>query len=80
MQTALSSKGQVVIPADLRRQDDLRAGDCFEIERLESGQYLLKRTPAPANQGLVDWLLACPQKGWIERPDLGTTDDVRSPF
>lgn len=80
MQTALSSKGQLVIPADLRRQDDLRTGDRFEIERLDSGQYMLRRVARQPNEGLLKWLMACPHKDWFQRPDLGTTDEIQSPL
>ena len=63
MHTIISSKGQVVMPASLRERDRITAGQKFDIERLEAGQYLLKRQPVPDNAGLVDWLLACPVKG-----------------
>ena len=62
----MSSKGQLVLPADLRSQDQIRPGQQFQIERLEAGQYLLKRIPTRDNNGLVDLLLACPEKGWFE--------------
>jgi AbrB family looped-hinge helix DNA binding protein len=65
MITRISSKGQVVLPAELRRQDRLEAGQEFEIERLDAGDYRLVRRQPPANQGLVDWLLACPEKGFF---------------
>ena len=57
MKTTLSSKGQLVLPAPLREQDRIAAGQTFDIERLEAGQYLLKRQPTHDNEGLVDWLL-----------------------
>jgi len=65
MKTVLSRKGQIVIPAELRQQDRILPGQAFDIERLEAGRYLLKKQPAPANAGLVDWLLACPERGWF---------------
>lgn len=65
MQTVVSSKGQVVIPVELREKDRIAAGQTFEIERLDEGQYLLKRTAEASNEGLVDWLLACPDKNWF---------------
>ena len=38
----------------------------------------------PANVGskpdLVDWLLACPEKGWFEPMDCGETTDSLKPF
>jgi AbrB family looped-hinge helix DNA binding protein len=62
----VSSKGQIVLPAALRQRDRILPGHQFEIERLEAGQYLLKKQPTQDNEGLVDWLLACPEKGWFE--------------
>ena len=80
METTLSTKGQIVLPAELRRQDKLRPGDQFEIERLESGQYMLKRVEQKPNEGLLEWLMACPAKDWFKREDFGTTDQIESPF
>ena len=77
MQTALSSKGQLIIPADLRRQDDLRTGDRFEIERLDSGQYMLKRIARQPNEGLLEILERCPHHDWFERPESESTDKIR---
>ena len=65
MTTTISSKGQIVLPAAIRREDGICAGQEFEIERIERGDYrLVRREPAP-NEGLVDWLLACPAKGFF---------------
>ena len=65
MITCISSKGQIVLPAEIRRQDAIEAGQAFDIERLERGEYKLVRRAPPSNQGLIDWLLACPQKGYF---------------
>lgn len=77
--TMVSTKGQVVLPAELRKQDDVRAGEEFEVERIERGEYRLKRLRR-RNEGLMKLLLACPAKGWfkpLERRQ--TTDDIRVP-
>ena len=66
MKTIISSKGQLVLPAPLRERDRISAGQTFDIERIEAGQYLLKRQPVPNNEELVDWLLACPEKNWFQ--------------
>jgi AbrB family looped-hinge helix DNA binding protein len=80
MRTTISSKGQIVVPALLREQDDLRPGQKFEIERLDRGEYLLKRKGRRPNEGLVDLLLACPVKGWFVPMDrTETTDDIELP-
>ena len=80
MTTILSSKGQVVLPAELRRQDDIRTGERFEIERIERGEYRLTRMTRRRNAGLVSLLLACPARGRFRPMDRGeTTDDVLTP-
>ena len=76
MQTIISSKGQLVLPAPLRERDRIAAGQKFDIERLEAGQYLLKRQPVPDNEGVVDWLLACPEKDWFQPLASESTDTL----
>jgi len=76
METTISSKGQVVLPSELRKRDKLRAGQRFDVERVEEGEYLLKRQSAPANDGLGDWLLACPEKDWFEPLPSESTDTL----
>ena len=76
METTVSTKGQIVLPAELRRRDRIRSGQRFEIERLEAGQYLLTRQSAPENAGLVDWLLGCPEKGWFQPIPSESTDTL----
>jgi AbrB family looped-hinge helix DNA binding protein len=76
VKTTISSKGQVVLPSDLRKQDDLRAGQRFDIERVDEGQYLLKRQPVPENRGVVNWLLNCPEKDWFEPLPSESTDTL----
>ena len=76
MKTKVSSKGQIVLPAELRRQDGIEQGQEFEVERLDRGEYRLKRRSAPSNEGLVDWLLACPEKGFFVSIDSQSTDTL----
>ena len=47
MTTTVSSKGQIVLPAKIRQQDRIEPGQEFEIERIDSGEYLLKRKTLP---------------------------------
>jgi AbrB family looped-hinge helix DNA binding protein len=54
MKTIVSSKGQIILPAELRRQDRIRRGQQFEIERLEAGQYLLTMQSPADSKGVVD--------------------------
>jgi AbrB family looped-hinge helix DNA binding protein len=80
MKTTVSTKGQIVLPSALRDQDDIRPGQEFEVERLEEGKYLLKRTRRRRNEGLVDWLLSCPEKDWFQPMDRSeTTADLEIP-
>jgi AbrB family looped-hinge helix DNA binding protein len=65
MITTVSSKGQIVLPAELRKQDGVESGQKFEVERIDRGEYRLVRRQSPKNDGLVDWLLACPEKGFF---------------
>ena len=37
MQSVISAKGQLALPAEIRRQDGIKPGQTFEIERIESG-------------------------------------------
>src|SRR5262245_34581630 len=60
MRTSISSKGQIVLPAEFRVQDRIEAGQQFEVERLQEGEYVLKRLPAPGKPGLLRWLQSCP--------------------
>ena len=76
MTTTISSKGQIVLPALIRRKDGLCAGQEFDIERIERGEYrLVRREPVP-NEGLVDWLLACPTKGFFVPIASESTDSL----
>ena len=45
-------------------------------ERIDRGEYrLVRRQPRP-NEGLVDWLLACPQKGFFVPIESESTDTL----
>jgi hypothetical protein len=62
MRTTVSSRGQIVLPAELRRMDrvqpDRRSTWSVSI-------VALIRRAAPPNEGAVDWLLACPHKDFF---------------
>ena len=76
MTTTVSSKGQIVLPALIRRKDGILTGQEFEIERIDRGEYrLIRREPAP-NEGVVDWLLACPAKGFFVPIVSESTDSL----
>lgn len=76
MKTTVSSKGQIVLPAELRQQDRIEAGQEFQVERLDRGDYRLVRRPTHSNEGLVDWLLACPEKDFFVPIDSESTDTL----
>lgn len=77
MKTTISSKGQIVLPAELRRVDEIRPGDQFEVERLDEGEYVLRRVAARPNRGLVALLRSCPEDDWFVPGDRKvTTDDI----
>ena len=80
MKTTVSTKGQIILPAELRQRDDIAAGQEFEVKRVDRGDYRLKRIARRRNEGLVKLLLACPVKGWF-KPVVRTetTDDVGVP-
>ncbi len=65
MKARVSSKGQIVLPAEIRRRDGIRAGEELEVERLAPGEYRLFRVAPPLDEGLVDWLLGFPEKGYF---------------
>jgi AbrB family looped-hinge helix DNA binding protein len=80
MTTIISSKGQIVLPAEIRQQDGIKPGQQFEIERIEPGEYRLKLKTRRRNEGLVKLLLACPVKGYFKPlPLTETTDDIKFP-
>ncbi len=76
MKTTVSSKGQIVLPAELRQMDRIEPGEEFEVERLDRGEYRLVRRTAPPNDGVIDWLLACPAKGFFVPVESESTDTL----
>jgi bifunctional DNA-binding transcriptional regulator/antitoxin component of YhaV-PrlF toxin-antitoxin module len=76
MKTTVSSKGEIILPAEFRRMDRVEPGQEFDVERLDRGDYRLVRRAAQQNQGVIDWLLACPQKGFYVPIDSESTDEL----
>ena len=76
MKTTVSSKGQIVLPAELRQMDRIEAGQEFDVERLDRGEYRLIRRATRPNDGVVDWLLACPEKGYFVSVESESTDTL----
>ena len=76
MKTTISSKGQLILPSEFRKQDDIKSGQQFEIQRIDRGEYRLLRRDPPPNEGVVDWLLACPDKGYFVPIPSESTDTL----
>ena len=74
MKTTVSSKGQIVLPAEFRQMDRVEPGQEFDVERIDRGDYRLVRRSAPPNEGAIAWLLACPQKDFFVAIDSESTD------
>jgi AbrB family looped-hinge helix DNA binding protein len=72
MKTTVSTKGQIILPAEIRQRDGIESGQEFEVERIDRGEYRLKRKER-RNEGLVKLLLACPVKGWFKPMDRRET-------
>ena len=75
MKTVISSKGQIVLPAEIRKQDNILNGQQFTVERLEAGHYLLKRV-LPDSSGVLQWLRDCPESDWFEPLPSEMTDTL----
>lgn len=76
MKTTVSTKGQIILPADIRERDGIMPGTEFEAERIDRGEYRLLRRQPPPNEGLVDWLLACPEKDYLVPIESESTDTL----
>jgi AbrB family looped-hinge helix DNA binding protein len=76
VKTTVSSKGQIVLPAELRDRDEIVAGQEFDVERLDRGEYRLVRRTIAANEGVVEWLLGCPEKDFFVPVDSESTDSL----
>lgn len=77
MKTMVSRDGQIGLPSELRTRDGIKPGDEFEVERIDTGEYRLSRTaPVRSQDGLVDWLLSCPEKGFFVAIDSESTDQL----
>ncbi len=76
VKTTVSSKGQIVLPAELRQRDQIEPGQQFDVERVDRGEYRLVRRPSRTNEGLVDWLLACPERDFFVPVESESTDTL----
>jgi AbrB family looped-hinge helix DNA binding protein len=76
METTMSTKGQIVIPAEIREQDHIIPGQKFEVQRLQDGEYLLKKKAVAGSMNLVEWLRQCPEKDWFTPLEFKETTDT----
>ncbi len=76
MKTTVSSKGQIVLPAELRAQDAILPGQQFSIERVEPGEYILRKLALPEHPGTAKWLAACPVRDWFEELPADSTESL----
>lgn len=72
----MSQKGQVVLPAKVRKKLGLAAGDDFEVGVEDADTIVLRRISRPPNHGLAALLAACPLP--FEVP-LRESDDTEGP-
>jgi bifunctional DNA-binding transcriptional regulator/antitoxin component of YhaV-PrlF toxin-antitoxin module len=76
MMQLVSTRGRITLPVAIRRRDGIEPGQEFEIERIDCSEYrLVRRQPRP-NEGLVDWLLDCPAKGFFVPLESESTDNL----
>ena len=54
----------------------MESGQQFEVERIDRGEYRLVRVEPPKNDGLVEWLLSCPEKGFFVAIESESTDTL----
>ncbi|MCE9582377.1 MAG: AbrB/MazE/SpoVT family DNA-binding domain-containing protein [Planctomycetes bacterium] len=74
MTTTVSTKGQIVLPADFRKRDGIAPGQVFDVVRLARGDYRIVRRKRGPNEGLVGWLRSCPAKGYFVPIESESTD------
>jgi len=67
MTTTVSSKGQIVLPAEIRARHKVRSGDVLSIEERDE-EIVLKKLKRKRKKTLVQWMLECPVKDFkVER-------------
>lgn len=76
MRTTISTKGQIVLPAEFRSADGIKPGEEFEVDRVGPDEYRLIRLTPPPNSGLVEWLRSCPEHDWFVEIESESTDSL----
>jgi hypothetical protein len=65
MIAVVAGDGNILLPNALIVQDAIAPGQFFDIDRIGRGVYRLVRRAARPNEGLVNLLLACPEKDYF---------------
>jgi len=76
MNTRISTRGRILLPAELRKRDGVVPGQVFDMVRLARGDYRIVRRKRSPTKGLVGWLRSCPVKGWFVPIGSESTDDL----
>jgi AbrB family looped-hinge helix DNA binding protein len=72
METRISSKGQITIPSEIRRQLKIHTGDTLLVKALGENSIILevKRKVSTGNQGTREDILKATAGLWKDRTDL----------
>lgn len=76
MRTSISTKGQIVLPAEIRAADGIEPGEEFEVERTGPDEYRLTRLTPPPNRGVLQWLRSCPEQDSLVQIESESTDSL----
>jgi AbrB family looped-hinge helix DNA binding protein len=76
MKAVVSRKGQLVLPASFREREGIAPGEQFDIHRISRSEFRLSRKNGNRVGGIVDWLLACPEKGFFAPIESESTDTL----
>jgi hypothetical protein len=80
MTTILPANVLIEIPEEFRMADALKPGQRCEIELVGQGEYRLRVENGSApDDNWVDWLLACPEKGWFVEADRSEMTSLQTP-
>jgi hypothetical protein len=76
VKTTVSTKGQIVLPADFAKGMASSRGRRSRSSGLTVANNRLTERKARPNEGVVDWLLACPEKGFFVPLESESTDTL----
>ena len=76
MKTSASAQGQIVPPVEIRRQGAVEPGQESDVERIERGEHGQVRRAPGTNEGVVDWLLDCPEPDFFVPLESESTDTL----